>query len=106
MTTDLAATIDAAWEARDTIGFATGGPVRDAVETSLDALDAGRLRVAERGADGFWAVHQWLKKAVLLSFRLNDNAIIDGPAAGAPGFAARCPARSSGAGRSSARARC
>ncbi len=86
MTTDLAAAIDDAWEARDTIGFATGDPVRGAVDAALDALDAGRLRVAERGADGAWVVHQWLKKAVLLSFRLNDNRIVDGGAAGAPGF--------------------
>ena len=86
MTTELAAVIDAAWEARDAIGFTTGDPVRGAVEQALAALDAGRLRVAEKGADGAWVVHQWLKKAVLLSFRLNDNAVVDGGSAGAPGF--------------------
>jgi 2,3,4,5-tetrahydropyridine-2-carboxylate N-succinyltransferase len=74
---DLARTIDAAWEARDGIGPATKGAVRDAVEAALDGLDSGRLRVAEK-VDGRWHVHQWLKKAVLLSFRLNDMAEIAG----------------------------
>jgi 2,3,4,5-tetrahydropyridine-2-carboxylate N-succinyltransferase len=68
---ELAATIDAAWDGRASIGPSTKGPARDAVEAALDALDAGRLRVAEKH-DGKWHVHQWLKKAVLLSFRLND----------------------------------
>ena len=75
--TDLAATIDAAWDARDGIGIDTKGAVRDAVGEALAGLDAGTLRVAEKGADG-WVVNQWLKKAVLLSFRLNDNAIVAG----------------------------
>jgi 2,3,4,5-tetrahydropyridine-2,6-dicarboxylate N-succinyltransferase len=79
---DLAATIDTAWEARDTIGPATKGAPRDAVEAALDGLDAGRLRVAEK-VDGHWQVHQWLKKAVLLSFRLNDMATIAGGPGGA-----------------------
>ena len=70
--------IEAAFEARDTIGFDTRGEVRDAVETALDLLDAGQARVAEKGADGNWVVHQWLKKAVLLSFRLNDMQVIPG----------------------------
>jgi 2,3,4,5-tetrahydropyridine-2-carboxylate N-succinyltransferase len=74
---DLAAAIDDAWEARDRIGPATRGAARDAVETALDGLDEGRLRVAEK-ADGGWRVHQWLKKAVLLSFRLNDMVEIPG----------------------------
>jgi 2,3,4,5-tetrahydropyridine-2-carboxylate N-succinyltransferase len=78
--TELAATIDAAWEAREGISPATKGAVRDAVEAALDALDCGRLRVAEK-RDGRWSVHQWLKKAVLLSFRLNDTV----PIAGGPG---------------------
>jgi 2,3,4,5-tetrahydropyridine-2-carboxylate N-succinyltransferase len=72
----LAATIDAAFEARDTLRVDTRGPVRDAVETALDLLDAGTVRVAQRAADGTWTVNQWLKKAVLLSFRLNDNHIV------------------------------
>ncbi len=67
----LQATIDAAWEARDTIGPGTSGPTRAAVEEALAALDEGRLRVAEK-RDGRWHVNQWVKKAVLLSFRLND----------------------------------
>jgi len=74
---DLARTIDAAWDARDTISPTTGGPVRKAVETALDALDQGKLRVAEK-IEGHWSVNQWLKKAVLLSFRLRDMAEIPG----------------------------
>src|SRR5271165_3948240 len=74
---DLAATIDAAWEDRERLTPATGGAYRDAVEAALDGLDAGRLRVAEKTARG-WQVQQWLKKAVLLSFRLNDMVEIPG----------------------------
>jgi 2,3,4,5-tetrahydropyridine-2-carboxylate N-succinyltransferase len=74
---DLAGIIDAAWEARDTITSATKGPVRESVEAALDGLDQGRLRVAEK-AEGHWTVHQWLKKAVLLSFRLYDMVEIPG----------------------------
>ena len=77
MTADLAKIIDAAWDARDTLNTSTKGEVRDAVETALDGLDSGKMRVAEKGAGG-WVVNQWLKKAVLLSFRLTDNAIISG----------------------------
>jgi 2,3,4,5-tetrahydropyridine-2,6-dicarboxylate N-succinyltransferase len=76
-TKELAATVDAAWEARDAVGLSTKGAVREAVEAALEELDAGRLRVAEK-IDGTWHVHQWLKKAVLLSFRLNDMAEIAG----------------------------
>jgi 2,3,4,5-tetrahydropyridine-2,6-dicarboxylate N-succinyltransferase len=79
-TSEMQATIDAAWEARDTIGPATSGTVRDAVEAALAELDSGRLRVATKGPSG-WVVHQWLKKAVLLSFRLYDMTTI----AGGPG---------------------
>ena len=75
---ELAKTIDDAFEARDGIGPATKGAVREAVEAALDLLDAGQARVAEKSADGSWRVNQWLKKAVLLSFRLNDLAVIDG----------------------------
>ncbi|MCC6469189.1 MAG: 2,3,4,5-tetrahydropyridine-2,6-dicarboxylate N-succinyltransferase [Alphaproteobacteria bacterium] len=78
----LQATIDQAWEKRDAINPATTGAVRDAVETALAALDAGEMRVAEKKA-GQWVVNQWLKKAVLLSFRLADM----GPIEGAPGKA-------------------
>ncbi|MDX2233820.1 MAG: 2,3,4,5-tetrahydropyridine-2,6-dicarboxylate N-succinyltransferase [Hyphomonadaceae bacterium] len=76
--TDLAAAIDAAWETRDTLTPATHGPARDAVMAALDLLDSGAARVATRGDDGAWTVHQWLKKAVLLSFRLSDNRAMDG----------------------------
>jgi len=64
--------IEAAWEARDTITPSTAGKTREAIEQTLDALDSGRLRVAERQEDGQWHVNQWAKKAVLLGFRLND----------------------------------
>src|SRR5277367_3442811 len=74
---DLARTIDAAWEARETISTATKGEYRDAVEAALEGMDSGALRVAEKEAGG-WQVHQWLKKAVLLSFRLNDMDEIGG----------------------------
>jgi 2,3,4,5-tetrahydropyridine-2,6-dicarboxylate N-succinyltransferase len=80
---DLAATIDAAFDARDTIDGDTTGEVRDAVATALGLLDDGRLRVAEKAAGGGWQVNQWLKKAVLLSFRLNDMGPIDGGPGGA-----------------------
>jgi 2,3,4,5-tetrahydropyridine-2,6-dicarboxylate N-succinyltransferase len=77
MTTQLEAAIEAAWEARDTISAATRGVVRDAVETALNQLDSGTVRVAEPTTNG-WHVNQWLKKAVLLSFRLNDMSMIPG----------------------------
>jgi 2,3,4,5-tetrahydropyridine-2-carboxylate N-succinyltransferase len=77
--TDLSQTIDAAWEARAEIGVNTKGAVREAVETAIEMLDSGSARVAEKQG-GDWVVHQWLKKAVLLSFRLTDNMIIaNGP---------------------------
>jgi 2,3,4,5-tetrahydropyridine-2-carboxylate N-succinyltransferase len=79
---DLAQTIDAAWEDRASIGIATTGAVRDAVETALSLLDSGEARVAEK-IDGDWHVHQWLKKAVLLSFRLTDMGLISGGPDGA-----------------------
>ena len=75
--TDLAATIDAAWEERQSIGPNTGGGVREAVDEVLSALDSGAARVAEKTDDG-WMVHQWLKKAVLLSFRLTDMRPLPG----------------------------
>ena len=75
--TDLANTIDTAFEARAEINFATTGAVREAVEEALVLLDSGKARVAEK-IDGQWQVNQWLKKAVLLSFRLNDNVMIPG----------------------------
>ena len=69
--------IDNAWENRDSINFETMGEVRDTVQATLGGLDNGTLRVAEKGADG-WTVNQWIKKAVLLSFRLNDMKVIEG----------------------------
>jgi len=83
MTTDLQSTIEAAWDARETLGLTTTGAVREAVETALAGLDDGSYRVAERDAGGTWQVNQWLKKAVLLSFRLNDMEIIEGGPGGA-----------------------
>ncbi len=79
---DLQTTIEAAWEARDTLNHTTKGAVREAVTSALNLLDQGKVRVAEKTANG-WVVNQWLKKAVLLSFRLNDNALISGGPGGA-----------------------
>jgi len=79
---DLAKTIDDAFEARNDVNPSTKGAVRDAVETALELLDKGEKRVAEKSGDT-WQVNQWLKKAVLLSFRLNDM----GPIGGGPGGA-------------------
>ena len=73
----LRSTIDDAWEERETISPATGGALRGAIEASLDGLDSGSLRVADK-VDGRWRVNQWLKKAVLLSFRLYDTAPMPG----------------------------
>jgi 2,3,4,5-tetrahydropyridine-2,6-dicarboxylate N-succinyltransferase len=78
----LARVIDAAWEARDTLSTDTTGEVRDAVEAAISLLDSGEARVATKEADGSWTVHQWLKKAVLLSFRLNANGVISGTPGG------------------------
>lgn len=74
----LEATIERAFEERDSITTSTRGEVRDAVEAALNQLDSGKVRVAEKGADGNWTVNQWLKKAVLLSFRLNPMEIVPG----------------------------
>jgi 2,3,4,5-tetrahydropyridine-2-carboxylate N-succinyltransferase len=74
----LESAIEAAWEARDTITPATKGEARDAIESTLDALDSGALRVAERDASGQWVVRQWAKKAVLLGFRLKDMEPLTG----------------------------
>jgi 2,3,4,5-tetrahydropyridine-2-carboxylate N-succinyltransferase len=83
----LQALIDSAFEDRGQIGAATRGDVRDGVARALDMLDSGRVRVAEKieGAEGpsSWKVNQWLKKAVLLSFRLHDNALVAGGPGGA-----------------------
>src|SRR5207253_1354400 len=80
---ELAGIIDAAFENREGIGPGATGGLREAVSAALDLLDRGKARVAEREADGQWRVNQWLKKAVLLSFRLQDMKVI----AGGPGHA-------------------
>ena len=70
--------IETAWEARDTLSSATTGEMREAIEETLNALDGGTLRVAEKQASGDWHVNQWAKKAVLLGFRIQDMAIQEG----------------------------
>lgn len=85
MTADLANAIEAAWERRDTVTPASSD-VREVVEAALELLDNGAARVAEPDGKGGWQVNQWLKKAVLLSFRLNDNEVVPFGAAGAPAF--------------------
>ena len=80
---DLEKTIEAAWEERAGISTATTGAVREAVDEALNLLDSGRTRVAEKAGET-WQVNQWLKKAVLLSFRLNDMVPIEGGPGSAP----------------------
>ncbi|MFU7529519.1 2,3,4,5-tetrahydropyridine-2,6-dicarboxylate N-succinyltransferase [Qipengyuania sp. ASV99] len=84
MTEALIAQIEKAWESRAEI--TPGSDVRHAVSEALALLDAGEARVASPDGNGGWTVHQWLKKAVLLSFRLNDNRVIEGAAAGGSAF--------------------
>jgi len=95
----LEKTIDEAWEARSEISAATKGAVRDAVDTVLGALDSGKVRVAEK-IDGKWTVHQWLKKAVLLSFRLYDSVPVPGgpadPVLGASPWYDKVPSKFAG----------
>jgi 2,3,4,5-tetrahydropyridine-2-carboxylate N-succinyltransferase len=83
MSTDLQAIVDAAWDARDGVSAATTGEVRNAVEQALLSLDSGQARIATRNGVGDWTVHQCLKKAVLLSFRLNPMEPISGGPGGA-----------------------
>jgi 2,3,4,5-tetrahydropyridine-2-carboxylate N-succinyltransferase len=83
MSSELQATVEDAFEKRAEINFETGGAVRHAVNEALRLLDSGEVRVAEPAADGNWTVNQWLKKAVLLSFRLNDMGAIPGGPGGA-----------------------
>ena len=91
---DLAKTIDTAFENRAEVNTGTKGAVRDAVEQALELLDSGKQRVAEKEANGTWRVNQWLKKAVLLSFRLSDNSII--PGAGKAGWWDKVPLKAEG----------
>jgi 2,3,4,5-tetrahydropyridine-2-carboxylate N-succinyltransferase len=79
---DLKRTIEAAWADREAVNHETKGPVREAVLETIERLDAGALRVAERGADGAWTAHQWAKQAILLYFRLTPNALIEADAPG------------------------
>lgn len=78
MTERLAALINSAWDNRDTLTTDTQGETREAVEASVSLLDSGECRVAERDGSGNWTVNEWLKKAVLLSFRLNPNTLMSG----------------------------
>jgi 2,3,4,5-tetrahydropyridine-2,6-dicarboxylate N-succinyltransferase len=78
MTQVLETTINAAWEQRGDINTATGGAIAEAVTEVMNALDSGALRVAQPTAEGGWQVNQWVKKAVLLSFRLNPLSVIGG----------------------------
>lgn len=99
---DLERNIESAWDARDEISPATQGPMRDAVDATLDALDSGKLRVAEKHA-GEWRVHEWCKKAVLLSFRLHDSAPMPGggvdPERGRAAWYDKVPLKTSGWGK-------
>ena len=80
--TTLISTIENAWDNRDAVTAETTGEVRDAVEHAIGLLDSGEARVAERQGNGDWQVNQWLKKAVLLGFRLNPMGLVDGGVAG------------------------
>jgi len=77
-TTQLETVIEAAWDNRAELSPATQGEVRDAVQSAIAGLDSGEMRVASKSGNGDWLVHQWLKKAVLLGFRLNDNGLMSG----------------------------
>ena len=85
MTGQLRETIEAAWERRAEV-TPTSGDVREPVEAALELLDSGKVRVAEPDGDGGWRVNQWLKQAVLLSFRLSDNQILEAGSGGAPAY--------------------
>ena len=93
-TPDIISRIEQAWEQRSELSPATTGAVRDAVETVLEALDKGRVRAAEK-TDGGWQVNQWAKKAILLSFRLNDTVLMDGGPGGG-GWYDKVPSKFSG----------
>src|SRR5260370_23329944 len=99
MSQQLQTAIDAAWDNRDGINSATKGEVRDAVEAAIAGLDDGSFRTAEK-VGGEWVVHQWLKKAVLLSFRLYDSVPMDGgasfPGMGAAPWFDKVPLKTTG----------
>jgi 2,3,4,5-tetrahydropyridine-2-carboxylate N-succinyltransferase len=98
-TEQLQAAIDAAWERRESLTPASVGETRAVIETTLDKLDSGELRVAEK-RDGTWVTHQWLKKAVLLSFRISDSVPIPGggdfPGQGAAAWYDKVPSKFAG----------
>jgi len=98
-TAQLEAAIDAAWQRRESLSPATAGETREVIEATLDRLDGGELRVAEK-LGGNWVTHQWLKKAVLLSFRINDSAAIPGggdfPGYGASAWFDKVPSKFAG----------
>jgi 2,3,4,5-tetrahydropyridine-2-carboxylate N-succinyltransferase len=108
MATNLANVIEAAWEKRDGISPATAADVAPAVAEVLALLDGGKLRVAEQGSDGAWTVHQWVKKAILLSFRINPMAVIGGGpedgTLGAAGWWDKVPSKFAGWGETEFRA--
>jgi 2,3,4,5-tetrahydropyridine-2-carboxylate N-succinyltransferase len=83
---DLQAEIESGWETREGVSAATTGPLRTAVEETLLLLDAGKLRSADRGADGRWEARQWAKQAILLSFRMNPNEVMRAGAVGGGGI--------------------
>jgi len=83
MTDPIQTIIETAWDNRDSVSTDTTGEIRDAVEAAIQMLDSGKARVAERSGNGDWTVNQWLKKAVLLGFRLNPMGLVDGGVAGA-----------------------
>ena len=85
MSAELENQIERAWNERQAVTPASNS-VREPVQAALELLDAGKARVAEPDGKGGWQVNQWLKKAVLLSFRLNDNTPVEGGAAGAPAY--------------------
>lgn len=85
MSADLQAAVEAAWERRTEVTPASTD-IRESVEATLELLDTGKARVAEPDGSGGWRVNEWLKKAVLLSFRLADNAVIQGGSASAPAY--------------------
>ena len=98
--TDLEQTINAAWDDRDNVDFNTKGEIREAVMEALEMLDSGKARVAEQRGVGDWQVNQWLKKAVLLSFRLQDMEVIPGggnfPGVGQSAWWDKVPSKFSG----------
>ena len=101
MNSSLQSTIDLAWESRASIDATNSPEIRAAVDEVIAGLDAGEIRVAERHGVGEWSVNQWVKKAVLLSFRLNDNRLI---AAGDLSFYDKVPTKFAGADEAAMRA--